>query len=91
MTREFRLRPAGLLFYSIIALNLLLSDAARHYILNLMSAGSESGLFQSVVAVLSVGFLVFTSDVIGYVFSSIDVFFWNLSNGRLRKDYSSGY
>jgi len=92
MTREFRMRPAGVLFFLIVGSNLLLTTEICKNILSLLSSlNEESSTLQVLIAVLSFGFLVITSDAIGYVFSLIDVFLWNLCKRRLCEGYSSSY
>src|ERR1700690_1489955 len=90
MTREFRLSTAGVLFYIILAVNLLVSEIAEKFLLNLSSQSASNNIYQGIISVISLGALLFTSDAIGYLFSSIHIFWWNVVGGIFNQG-QSGY
>ncbi len=90
MTRELRLRPAGILFYTVLALSLVATQVSEDFLRNLPSQPAQADIYQAVTAILGLGALLFTSDAIGYVFSTVHVFLWNIVRGRFRQG-SGGY
>jgi len=76
MTRETRFRISGLLFYVVFILNLSVTYSGRPFFCNLLQS-DQTDIYQAVATLVGVGALLFTSDVVGYVFSTICYFFWN--------------
>lgn len=83
MGREFRFRPSGMIFYIILLLNLLGSEAGTDLIQALLS---DVDVNRGVAAIVSTGILLFTSDSIGYLFNSAVFFIFRLWGGYSR-DY----
>ena len=90
MTRELRLKLAGILFYLIFALNLAFSAKGIDFLLALPSRSEGSGTYQAVAAVLGLGALLFTTEAIGYVFSNLHLLWWNIIRGKFKHE-KAGY
>ncbi len=84
MTRELRISLAGTLFYLFLALNLCLSKCGGTFIADL-PRNADLDIYEVIIAIASVGALLLTSDAIGYLFSSIFVFSWNIRGGYSRE------
>jgi len=78
MERGFRFRAAGLLFYVLVGLHLASSPGLGHW---LSSAIQDGDLLAALTAAIAAGLLLFTSDAIGYLFSSMFVFAFNVLGG----------
>jgi len=88
MTRELKLAAAGILFYLVFALNLLVTQSSQNllgaplsYSKTTSPQSNSVDIYQGVTAVVGVGALFFTSDSIGYLFGSIYIFFWSNCSG----------
>lgn len=75
MTRELRLRCAGLLFYITLAVSLLLTDKGIELLGSFPP--NDVGWFEALIALLGAGILVFTSDAVGFLFNSVAFAMWN--------------
>ncbi|HAK88077.1 MAG TPA: hypothetical protein DHV16_03000 [Nitrospiraceae bacterium] len=86
--REMRFKITGTLFYTIVVMNLFLTEGGQNFIHNIIQQilNPQIGIASSVVPLISVlltiSALLFTSDAIGYVFSSIVVLWWNFFRGE---------
>ena len=80
MTRETRFKYAGILFYTVLVVNLLLSERGWNLIFN---EGCSLQLNEAIVALLGTGVALFTSEGIGYVFSTIAFCIWNIWDGGI--------
>lgn len=85
MAREVRLRPAGMLFYVVLASSLLMTQAGQGFLFNLLSQSTQADIYQAVAAILGVGALLFTSEGVGYVFETMHFFIWNVVRGRFQQ------
>ena len=83
LDREFRFRPAGMVFYLVLALNLLLTQTGLDLVRDLQL---KTDIPQAVAAIFATGILLFTSDSVGYLFTSLVVFHFNARGGYSR-DY----
>jgi len=84
MTRELRYRPTGVLFYLVFALSLILSKSSKVFFCNLTIQDPQTGIYQAAAAILGVVAILLTSDAIGFVLSSLYIFWWNILRGRFR-------
>lgn len=90
MTRELRLKLAGILFYLIFALNLAVSAKGIEFLIALPSGSEGSGTYQAIAAVLGLGALLFTTEAIGYIFSNLHLIWWNIIRGKFKHE-KAGY
>lgn len=77
MTRETRFRISGLLFYALFILNLFATRIGQCFLDKLSSQSEQADIYQAVIALVGVGALLFTSDVIGYILSTVCYVFWS--------------
>lgn len=85
MNRELRLKVAGMLFYVILTLNLAFSTKGSKFFSGLSCGPGNSGAYQAIAAIVGAGAVLFTSEAIGYLFTSIHVFLWNIIRGGFEK------
>lgn len=78
MTREMRLRSAGMLFYIVLSVTLLLTEKgmcfANSMLTGMTNISGNTDWAGTLVAVAGLAIAVFTSDAVGWVFSSITMF-----------------
>ena len=77
MTRETRFRISGLLFYALFILNLFATCTGQRFLGNLSPQSKQIDTYQAVAALVGVGALLFTSDVVGYILGTLCYFFWD--------------
>jgi hypothetical protein len=87
MERNFRFRVSGLVFFIIILLHLAFTAKGQEFLSRLISKSSLDQ-FQILATVASGVLLVFISDSVGFIFSSIYIFIFN---SRLVGGYSGIY
>jgi hypothetical protein len=85
MSRDLRIRSAGILFYIVLAMSLLVTHVSVNFLRNLSFQPAQTDFYQLVTAALGLGTILFTSDAIGYLFSSIHIFMWNIVRGRFHQ------
>lgn len=78
MEREFRFRVSGVIFFLISLLHLSLTVHGKDFIASLTN---QPDTFQVIVAITSGVFLIFASDSIGFIFSTLFLFIFNLRGG----------
>jgi len=82
MTREARIRSAGILFYTVLLVTLLLTDKGWQFIINIFTNMSEKADWAgTLIAVVVFGAMIFTSDAMGWVFSAITQLLLSLGGG----------
>lgn len=86
MTREQRMRSAGMLFYLVITITLILTDSGSLLVRNVIS---QLELIQVIIAITSIGVAIFTSEPVGFLFGSIPYMMWSLKGGF--KPENGGY
>ena len=91
MTRETRFRVSGLLFYALFTLNLFVTRVGQDFLCNLSSQSNQTDIYQTVAALVGVGALLFTSDVIGYILSTVCYFFWSNNFPTMLRERKVGY
>jgi hypothetical protein len=78
MERDFRFRVSGVIFFLIGLLHLAFTDKGKCFILNLTN---EPDTIQIIVAIISGVFLIFASDSMGFIFSTLFLFIFNIRDG----------
>ena len=78
MTREMRFKFIGITFYIVLLANLLLTKDAQ---LLLERCQSTELSPQVIIAALSFGAMLFTSDAIGYLFGTVCWVIWDIFGG----------
>ncbi len=78
MERDFRFRISGVIFFIITLLHLALTDHGKDFISDITN---KPDTFQLIIAITSAVFLLFTSDSIGFIFSTLFLFIFNLRGG----------
>lgn len=76
--REIRFRFIGMIFYIIFLTNLLLSQTCIDIILGIENKDESN---QILVTLIGLGVLLFTSEAVGFLFSNISFFLWNIRGG----------
>ena len=66
-------------------LNLFATRIGQCFLGKLSSQSEQADIYQAVIALVGVGALLFTSDVIGYILSTVYYVFWNNPLAILRK------
>ena len=84
MGREVKLRPAGVLFYTVFILSLMMTQVGQTFLVNLPSQSGQADVYQVVAAILGLGAVLFTSEAVGYVFETTHFFVWNVVRGKFR-------
>jgi quercetin dioxygenase-like cupin family protein len=79
MMREQRTRYAGILFYLVFGLSLLFTESGMKLVQGLQTRADLSGILFPLIAL---GVAFFTSEPIGFLFTSVLFFFWNVRGGR---------
>ena len=78
MTREMRFKFIGITFYIVLLANLLLTKDAQLFLEQCQSAELSP---QVIIAALSFGAMLLTSDAIGYLFGTVFLFIWDVFFG----------
>ncbi len=78
MERDFRFRVSGVIFFIVTLLHLALTDRGKDFISSLTNTPDT---FQVIVAITSGVFLLFASDSVGFIFSTLFLFVFNLRGG----------
>jgi len=89
MPREMRWRTAGILFYLILVLSLMVTQVGQDFIRNLFYSFAKADIYQVVLTILGTGLVLFSSDAIGFMFSTMVLFFWEGKFRPGRGGYSS--
>jgi hypothetical protein len=76
MAREMRWRTAGILFYLVLVMSLMTTRVGEDFIRNLISIPAKADIYQVVLTILGTGFVLFSSDAIGFMLSAMAIFFW---------------
>jgi len=77
MNREKRWNDVGLIFYLALVAPLLLTDSGMKFAESLLN---NKDMFNFVAPIVGVLLAFSTSDLIGYLFNTIFIFFWNFSS-----------
>ncbi len=78
MDRKFRFRVSGLAFFIILLLHLIFTGKGSSWVSGLTKNIDQ---FQVIITVASGFFIFFTTDFIGFIFSSIFQFYFNCLGG----------
>jgi hypothetical protein len=84
MQREFIYRPSGIIFYLFLILTLILTEPGLKFLNNLINFSdpkNDIDISSAVVGFVSLGLLFFTSEGVGYIFSSIVYAIFNVRGG----------
>ncbi len=86
MEREFRIRPTGLIFYLTLIVTLALTKNGITIIKGafLVPSQASNNISNALIAITGLGLVIFTSDAIGYIFSSFATAIFNLFGGYSR-------
>ncbi len=74
MGREFRFRVSGAIFFIITLLHLFVTRDGKALVINIVTSPND---LQVLITIASGAFIFFASDSIGYIFSTIFLFFFN--------------
>jgi len=75
MTREMRIRSAGVLFYIVLLVTVLLTEKGCQFITSMLgSVSKNTGWAGLLLTATTFGMAIFTSDAIGWVLSAIATF-----------------
>jgi hypothetical protein len=83
MEREFRIRPTGLIFYLTLIVTLALTKNGITIIKGTFSdpCQASNDISNTLISIAGLGLVIFTSDAIGYIFSSFATAIFNLFGG----------
>ena len=79
MDRSFRFRVSGMVFFIITILHLVVTTSGRTFIISLGSGQDTTN--KLLLAIIPSALVIFTSDAIGYIFSSIFQYYFNYRGG----------
>jgi hypothetical protein len=78
MEREFKYRPPGIIFYLTLVISLVLSKSGVDLFTRMQV---NADVPRALGALITAGILLFTSEGVGYIFSSIVCAVFNLWGG----------
>jgi hypothetical protein len=81
-TRGTRQRFAGIIFFLVLALTLITTDLGTRLISFVTQNSSSGGISNLVIGIAGLGVALFTSESIGFLFSTITLFILNMLSAR---------